>query len=313
MANFLDNATFKQTLVDYTVGMYNEKKNSVAEFISPTVRVPAASGYFKYYNDKEAFQALDTSRGVGGQAKVVQFNAQDKSYNVKPQALDCPIDQLLFKDADQTTAMITYESYLGELVSVALTSHESLVFNVVSNAVTAESGLGSGWSTASGSSATVNPLSEIEKAYYEIATNIGEFPNRILFGPNAWRYVKHAYYSRGLYPMYANNDSEVKSFFSGMGQGAEIRVGIIGKGSNLGQSTRTITNIAGANDIYIFYASNNPSRLDRSAFKTFQMGRGLDNINQYWSPERRSDVLALDWNIDVQLTNPYAVKRITCT
>jgi hypothetical protein len=311
--NWLQDNTFRMTLTNYAVGNYNEKKNKIAEVIAPTVRVPSVAGIFKTYNTKEAFQILDTTKVPGESAQTVAFSATDSNYNCRRQALDAVIPNELLETENREAAMILYQAHVDYLISLACTNHEYQVFNKVASSVAANGSYGASWSIASSSAATNNPLSEIEKAYYDIASAIGEFPNKMVVGPNAWRYIKFAYASKGTFPAYAVNDDQVRDYFRGLGNGLEVHLGILAYANNLGQSARTMTNIVSANDVYIFYASNTPNVMDRSAFKTFQFGAGIDNLGSYLTPDQRETKLKVDWFIDPQLVNQYAVTRITAT
>ena len=81
-----------QTLTNYARGIAQDRRSSLAEFIAPTVSVGTATGQFKSFNDKNAFQSLTTSRAIGGTARRVEFLATDSTYSCKPQALEIAID-----------------------------------------------------------------------------------------------------------------------------------------------------------------------------------------------------------------------------
>lgn len=313
MSNLLQNSAFKKTLMNYTVGLWADKKSKIADFIAPTVQVPAVAGYFNRYDNSDAFRLQDTAKQPGQAARVLSFAGSPTLYDCKPQALDSVVPEQLLSMTDPESAMIHYQAIANYIVSEAAINHEYQVFSKVTANVSATAGYGTNWSTATGSAALTNPMSEIETAYYTITTAIGTPPNRMLVGTNAWRYIKYAFTSKGYFPAYATNDNSVKEFFSGLGQGLEVKVATLGYAQAAGVTTRSMTNIVSANDVYIFYAENTPSINDRSAFKTFTFGPGFDNMRTYISPDQRDTYLATDWNVDCQLTNQYGIIRITAT
>ena len=56
---------FHVTLTNYARGIAQDLRSTLADFIAPEVIVPAATGQYKDFSDKNAFQVLDTSRAVG--------------------------------------------------------------------------------------------------------------------------------------------------------------------------------------------------------------------------------------------------------
>lgn len=316
----IDQSTFKQTLLNYTVGLYADKKRKVAEKLAPTVPVPTMAGSYQSYDSLDAFELDDTQRQPGAAPKVLTFTGYPNSYNCTPNSLDAVIPMELYDLADENTARVHYESIMRELVSRAVINHEYQIINLVNSSVSAETttidGLvpGANWSLAGNSTSSVDPLSQIESLYYQIGSDIGEFPNNIVAGPNAYRWLKHAYASRGTFPaVLAMTDKSVQDLYLNIGNGLTLTVATLAYGSNKGQSTRSTTRIVGSNDLFLFYSSELPGIMDRSAFKTLQFGQGFDAIRTYKSPDQRNNYIATDWRIQPVLTNKFAIKRITCT
>ncbi|MCW5558812.1 MAG: hypothetical protein KIT22_13410, partial [Verrucomicrobiae bacterium] len=54
-----------QALTNYARGVSQDRTNALAEFLAPTVPVGAATGKFKSFSDKNAFQTVDTARAIG--------------------------------------------------------------------------------------------------------------------------------------------------------------------------------------------------------------------------------------------------------
>lgn len=312
MANFLSNLAYVQELTDYAVGQFNDSKNVIADFIAPTVQVATPTGYFKKFSNRQAFQAVDTRRALGGAARRLTFDATDGQFNCQPQALETAIDQFLVGDGiDPKVAMNLYQGYTNYLTSVAAVAYETSVFNFVQTQVTAQSGIGTGWTAMTGSTATANPLREIESQVFAMATNIGVMPNRIVFGPNAWLATKYNANTRALFGL-ANTVSNGQVMDQLSSLGLETKVAIVASdANNLGQTTKSNSVIAGTNDIWIFYASPAPSIFDRTAVKVFQVGQGFGGMKTYWEDPSNSNIFRMDWSFDIQMASSEAIRRIT--
>ena len=90
--------------------------------------VPAATGQYKSFDDKNTFQVVDTSRAVGGPARRLEFAASDPTYNCLPQALEIAIDDHERDEAGESDPLRLEEAKTQTLVSSAVTSHEAKVF-----------------------------------------------------------------------------------------------------------------------------------------------------------------------------------------
>jgi hypothetical protein len=88
----MSSSKFNVTLTNYARGLAQDISTSLANFLAPEVVVPAATGQYKSFDDKNTFQVVDTSRAVGGPAKRLEFAASDPTYNCLPQALEIAID-----------------------------------------------------------------------------------------------------------------------------------------------------------------------------------------------------------------------------
>jgi hypothetical protein len=298
-------AQMKQTLTTYASGLAQDTKSALAEFIAPTVVVGVSVGQFKQYNDKNAFQNVDTSRAIGGSAKRIEFSADDATFNCKPQAIDIAID-----DAERAAAGDNQDNLeqakTSTLVSTAVISHESKVLSAIANAVTAVAGAGV-WSDVD-----IDPIKEIDQQIEAIATETGMMPNRIGIGLGAWNVLRNHPKVIARQPgssLIGLNLNQLSSML--LNPSIETRVGILSKDTKKFGNTKAATNIVGA-EVYIFLASPNPTVYDPSFAKTFTTkGGGVDAVRTYRAENNRSDMLALDWSEDIQVVSTAAVRRIT--
>lgn len=285
-----------------------DRTSALAEFLAPTVLVPATIGHYKKYDDKNLYQALDTARAVGGPAKRIEFDASDPTYNCKPQALEVTIDD---SERDAEGAPILLEqAKTTVLVNTAVLSHEDKVLTAVKAGVSAVSDADRGkWS-----SADIDPIDQIDEQINAIAAATGMLPNRICMGLGAW-------YSLRKNPKVKARVAGVKVAGFGyqdfaaclLNPAIELRVGVLVKDAKKFPAAKSASGIVG-DECFIFYASPTPSTYDPSFAKTFMGGRGgVESVRLYRDEKVRSDVLALDWSVDVQVVATGMVRRLTIT
>lgn len=294
-----------QTLTDHARGIAQDRKSALAEFLCPSVLVGAATGKFKSFSDKNAFQVVDTSRAIGGPARRLEFEATDPDYNCTPNGLEIGIDDHERELAGDGDSMLE-EAKVETLVQTAVNSHESRAFNAVAAAVPAVAGRGV-WSSADN-----DPVKEINEQIAAIATAMGMMPNRIVFGLAAWQVFRDHPKVVARQPgaqivglTYAGAASML------LNPDTEIRVGILSKDSAKFGAGRNVSNIIGP-EVYIFYASPTPTLFDNSFAKTFRMGGGgVDSVTRYRDDRCSSDILKLNWSVDVQVVSSLCAKRLT--
>jgi hypothetical protein len=300
-------ASMNPTLTTYAQGLVVNLNSALAEFLAPTVLVPATIGNFKKYDDHNAFQNVDTLRGLGGPARRLDFEATSPSYNCKPNALEATMDDAE-RDAEGNATQRAQEMKVAALVSSAIVSHEVKVLAAITSAVAAVAGRGAF------SSPDIDPIDQIDEQIATIANATGMLPNRIVLGLGAWRILR--------------GNAKVKARLSGVKTGGftledfagtllnpsiEARVGVLVKSTTKMPKTDAKSNIVG-DEVFIYYASPSPTVYDASFAKTFKGGRGgVDAVRMYRDEQCRSDVMALDWSVDVQVVSTALVKRLSIT
>ena len=299
---------FHTTLTNYARGIAQDNASALAAFLAPEVVVNAATGQYKSFSDKNAFQTPDTARAVGGPARRLLFAATDPTYNCRPHALEITIDDHERDEAGEGDPLRIEQAKTETLVSSAVASHERAVFGAAAAAVSAESGMGS-WS---GPSNTDDPVAEIDALIEEIATDIGQMPNRMVIGLPAWSIIRHNPQVMARFPAATALGVTQAQFASLLlNTQLDIRVGTLAYDQNQWGQDADNANIIGA-DLYLYYARETPSLYDASFMKTFRTRRGgVDAVRVYREEGSRSDVLAVDWTQDVQVTAGIAGKRIS--
>ena len=293
------------TLTNYAVGLAQDLESALAEFLAPTVEVPSTIGQYKKFDDKNAFQVYETSRAIGGRATRIEFESTDPSYNCKPQALEVPVDDSERDAADADDPIRLDESKIKTLITSTTISHEVKVINLTVNALTAEAGLGE-WSNAA-----IDPVAQIDSVILAISIETGMLPNRMALGIGAWNVIKnHPLVKARIQGV--QTGSVTLEQFAGMllNPMIKIRVGVLSRDTTKFGKAKSAVNIMGA-QLLIFIASENPTQYDPSFAKTF-MGRrgGVTSVRTYREEGARSDIHAVDWSEDIQITGTACGKRI---
>jgi len=297
-------ASSNPMLTNYAQGLAQERTSALAEFLAPSVIVPATTGFFKKYDDKNPFQVLATARAVGGPAKRIEFDASDPTYNCKPNALEITID-----DVERGADDIGIEqAKTAVLVNTAVISHENAVLTAIKAAVAAVADRGN-WGNAD-----IDPIDQIDEQIEAIANATGMFPNRIALGLGAWRKLRANAKVKSRVTGIKTGGFTLQDFAGALlNPSVEIRVGVLVKDAVNFPATKSTSNIVG-DECFIFYAGQSPSTYDPSFAKTFRGGAGgVDAVRLYRDDSARSDVLAVDWAVDIKVVATSCVRRLTIT
>lgn len=295
------------TLTNYAQGIAQDRRSALADFIAPVVRVAASIGQFKKFSEKNDFLVYNTARAVGGAATRIVFDASDATYNCLPQALEIAID-----DAERAASgddqLGIEQSKVASVVSAAILAHEDQVFSSIKSAVSAVGGVGV-WSSASN-----DPVAEIDAQIETIATNTGIMPNRIVFGLGAWTKFRNHPKVVAKFPgsaIIGVTTQQAASLL--LNPGIEVRVGVLGKDSTKLGQTKSGTNVVGS-EVFVFIGNDSPTVYDPSFAKTFMAGAGgVTSVREYRDESARSDIYAVDWARDIEVVSTACVKRITCS
>lgn len=298
------NSIVNQTLTTYAKGLMADRTQALADFIAPVVSTGVAHGMYKAFNDQQAFQAYSTGRAVGGKRTRILFEDSDAYYNCVAKALEIAIDDHERDSAGDQLAL--EQAKIQTLLTNVATARELDVFTKIKAAVSATASIGV-WSTA-----TNDPVAEIDQVIETIATKTGQMPNRIVLGLAAWRALKNHTLVRARFPgapVAGVSQDQIKGIF--LNPNMEIRVGVLPYDTKKVGGTKTNSNIVGA-EVFVFYASDTPSVYDPSAVKTFRVsGTGIEAVKQYREESCASDVLAVDYAEDVIVTATDSIARIT--
>lgn len=308
-------ASVNPTLTNYASGVVNDLTSAVAEFIAPTVTVPATIGQYKAYDNKNAFQTYDTSRGVGGSAKRIFMDVSEPTYNCIPQALEITIDDSERDAAGTTNPLDLEQAKVKTLVQSSVLSHEKDVFTTINAAVSSDTSTSvGGGSLGDWSSSSVDPIEQLDSLIEGIAKDTGQMANGILMGMGAWRLFRANDKVVAKQPgaaLIGLNVGQASSML--VNPGIEIKVGTLAYDTTKQGKARSNAFVNG-NEVYVFVRSGSPTIYDPSAVKTFAGGRGgVSAVRQYRDESSRSDVYAVDWSRDVKVTSSICIKRTTAS
>ena len=298
-------AQFRQTLTTYAVGVSQDTKTALADFFAPRVPTGSGIGYYKAYSDKNDFQKYSTVRAVGGTATRIRLDAEDKTYNCAPNALEVAIDDVERERAGEAVNQLE-EAKVRSLVISAALAREDRVLKKVRTGVTAASGLGV-WSNAAN-----DPIAELDQLIQEIADETGILPNAMALGLSTWRVLKN-------HPKVVGRRSGAATAVVGLRDLADmllnpsidIRIGMMSLDKNKFGKEKNAEVLIGA-DLFVFCRQDSPTVFDPSFCKTFSVGTSsVDAVRQYRDETCRSDIYAVDWSEDIQVVAPTACRRIT--
>jgi hypothetical protein len=310
-------ASVNPTLTNYASGVLNDLQSATADFLAPQVQVPATIGQYKAYNDKNAFQVHDTSRGVGGPARRIFMDVSEPTYNCLPQALEITIDDSERDAAGTINPLDLEQAKVKTLVQSSVLSHERHVITTVNAAVSADlpspntigGGIMGGWSLAA-----VDPVVQMDYLIEGIAKETGQLPNAILMGMTAWRRFRNNAKVIEKQPgaaLIGLNQGQASAML--INPSMEIRLSTMAYDTTKEGKARNQAFVNG-DDVYIFVRSASPTIYDPSALKTFAGGRGgVSAVREYRDESSRSDIYAVDWSRDVKVTSSISIKRITTT
>ena len=156
-----------------------------AHGVAPVVEVGALAGRYMKFDSKQAFLIPDTRRAVGGETQVAQWNGELVPFILDPNALKIAVDleievPLAGKTSDKIREVKT-KTLLGQCAN----SFSAATFRKVKASVAAEAGKGK-WT-----SATVDPLTEIEDGITAVEERTGLTPNTVTLSKPMWRKIKH--------------------------------------------------------------------------------------------------------------------------
>ncbi len=299
--------TVEEILTTFARGFMQDMKKGLANFFAPIVGTGIATGQYKTYDLKNAFQVPNTVRAIGGDANRLAFDSDDAHYNCTPHALEVVIDEHERKLAGEANIAALEQGKIAALLATAKLAREHEVVAGARAALTAVSGKGV-WS-----SAEVDPIDQLDEQIEAIAKSTGMFPNRMVLGVSAFRALR------------AN--AKIKDELKGSGDmrlsidklrerlmvpDIDIRLGTMVYDTTKPGKASSLDFLLGA-DVFLFIGSDSPTAFDPSFMKTFATDSSLiDSVKSYEEGPRRK-IYATDWTQHVLATSTISGRRLAIT
>lgn len=293
----------KPMLTNFASGIMPELQQnilggSLADFLSPVVPVQSTIGRFKKFDDKNAFQVVNTLRGLGGPAKRLEFTAADGDYNCRPNALEVAID-----DAERDADDLGLEQAKTKVVlTTALRSRENEVLSLVDASTSAVGGIGV-WSGAN------DPIDEVNGQILDLMKVTGQSNIGIAIGVLAWEILcKNSKIKDRIKTGIAVLTSNMLSGLFMVP--VTLKIGVVNKDTVKEGATASKSFIPGS-VCYVFIHNPAPTQYDPSPFKTFRGGKnGIESVRVYREDNNRSDILAVDWSEQTLSTGTACIRKI---
>lgn len=285
----------------------NRENMALARTLAPRVSVNGYSGRYKKADLKNQIVVPDTARGLGGPASRIAYTESDGTYNCNPHALEITIDNTeRGQAADQN---MLEQGKIRTLLNQATLAHAARVV-AAAHAVTAVSGKGV-WSNPD-----IDPVAEMNGQILAIRDATGLLPNRIVIDLGIMATLaSHPKVRERL--KFVAIDALTPSQLASMliNPSIQITVGTTIKDTTKLGATSSKTPVLGT-DVFIFISSDSPGQDDPSWMKCFVGSDSFSNIEavrMYWDDRCRSDVIAVDWTEDIQVTGSICGVRIVVT
>jgi hypothetical protein len=308
--SFLSQASSNPLLKEYAQGRARDSVSKLAQFISPSVEVSAATGRFKKFTEKHRFSIPNTERAVGGAAVQLVFTREDGTFNCTPNALDAPVDVSAGSAED---AQAELKDAADEISAVAALSHEKKVIDLALSGLT---------NTDIAWAGDFDPKAFLDAkiaALIKASGFGGNLSVRVVFGAGAWL-------------TWINHPNIRKNIIVSGGRGAAVGLALPTEQltSDMLFARPEIKTCMTAHDstpqgvtanyaflldkqVLVFLASDRPTRRDPSFMKTFRLRGRWMVPGMYQSPDARQEVAKMDWSEDVQIANSAAAKLFTVT
>lgn len=298
-------ATRNTHLSNYAFGVAQDLKSALARFISPLVPTGTSSGQYKLYSDKNAFQTYDTLRALGGENKLIEFEATDPFFNCQPRGLGIGVDDHERSKSGESGQRQLEEAKVKTLVQTTVLSNERTVFAAAIAGVSAVGGAGV-WSNAA-----VDPVAELDAQIIAISQGSGIMPNRMVIELGVWSVVRNHPLVKARMPG-AELIGLTPEQFARMliNPAIKIEIGLLTYDTKKFGAAKNAVSIMGSN-VLVFYNQDSPTIYDPGFMKTFTpRAEAIDTVMEYRDEGRNSDIYKTNWEDDNVVVSTLLARRI---
>ena len=285
----------------------------LANLLVPIVRVNAATGTFKKFDDRNAFLNVDTHRGLGGTARRLKFEATDGTYACEPHALEIPKDDfeeaLSGAAADPVRAELNDQGKIRSLLSIKATSYAKRAVDFAFGALTPVAGRGN-WSNAD-----IDPIDQLDEQLEALATDVSNQENiTLVLSLASWRAIRGNAKVKTRLKIGTGLSLSRQQFLDALLFPVGLEISAVSfTSTKFGQSTVTKSNIVG-NYACLLFSQPNPGLFDPSAFKCFSTSDALvEGVRTYRDEASRADIHAVDWSEHMVQASSLCAKLLAIT
>ena len=309
----------KHNVTNYINGAVNANLIGDAFYVAPMVRTGSLVNTVWKYSRTSPFRIPDTRRALGGKAARVDFGGTTEDLTLETHALDTGIDVVAQSDEE---IVMNLQSQVNLTTQLASLAHYDRVLTLVNAAATAASAIDISTDDAlTPSFQIVNTLNAHIKT---ILLSCGSFaPStkvRFLWGFEAAKLMMSSLEFKNRVNGGATSANPVSnSITAGLDVLSKMLVipntehRICTAIKDTGEQAASSESRAFVNDssLLIFAASENPTKEDPSAFKTFWKGSEGMDTRYYKSEDQRIENFGLDWAYKVYTANAGAAIKLT--
>lgn len=263
----LSSETINEHLTNFASGIYAESKNSLAEFIAPTVSTGAVAGTYYKFDRGIPFKYVPTRVEDGTPIRDVSPNGEQVDFNIKLHALKVDVTDWSVVKAGASSELVT-QNKIRTLLSQQAIAREYQLTAAIEKSTNSDSVT---WLGTAGS--TEDIIGYLDEKIADMCTACGgiHIPNRMTIPLGLWVKIKnHASVRERIAGIKGATD--IAGFASLLANPEmEIRIGTMSYNTAAkGKSAVSMQNIYG-NRLLLFYNESAPTTDSYGFMKTFMV------------------------------------------
>lgn len=310
----ISTATINVPLTTYARGIMQDRLAAfrLANLICPIVPVFAAIGTYKKFDDRNAFLPEDSARGMGGPRKRIAHEATDGKYACTPHGLEIPVDDFevdLAGGENPIANQLLSQGKMATLLSKKATGYAQRVTQFVFANLAPVANMGQF------SSPDIDPIDQIDEQLDSLSTDISTTENvNVIMSTSVWKAVRQNDKVKKRLGIRDGVSLTRQNLMDGLLYPVNLEIsGVVAATSKRGQNGVVKQQLFGGY-LLIVHTMPTPTIDDASAFKCFSTSSVLvDSVKTYREENSVSDIHALDWSEDIELTGSTCARLLKIT
>ena len=305
-------ATVNEPLTSYAYGLMQDRLAAyeLANTLCPIVQVPANTGTYKVYDDRNAFSVPDTARPLGGTRNRIQASATDGTYACKPQGLSIGLDDYELNLASaRNTPVDLAQMKIRTLLNQKANAYAKRVVDFVFANLTPVAGRG-GWSNND-----IDPIDQIDEQLDALSLDIGTTENvSVVMSVAEWRALRMHPKTKSRLGIKDGLALTRENFTGALLYPVKLIIsGTAATVTKPGQATVTKARLT-AGYCLLCHTQPSPSTEDASAFKCFSTSPVLvDSVREYRDENSNSTIYPIDWDEGLYKTGASCARLLAIT